>query len=116
MFRSPPAPTLPVFCSGSGRLFSPFPRRNHNTAGNGAITPIPATTLEQLSLAVMTEQATAIVRAKVVGLSTAVRAGDVYTNYQLETLESLKTPHASIRQVSVPGGVAGGIRQTMAGA
>ena len=84
----------------------------------GAIAPVGATTLQQLSLGEMAEQSTAIIRARVLGGKAMLRGGDVYTVYQLETLESLKTPRrrVGVQELTVPGGVAAGIRQVMPGA
>ena len=83
----------------------------------GAWVPAEATTLQQLSLGEMTQKATAIVRAKVTGSIEVLRGTDVYTVYHLETLETVKTPNG-IRptDVAVPGGVAEGLRQVVAGA
>jgi hypothetical protein len=76
-----------------------------------------ATTLQKLDLGEMTQQSTAIVRAKVTGTSGILRGNDVYTVYRLEILESLKSSAGRIPQeVAVPGGVAGGLRQIVAGA
>jgi hypothetical protein len=78
--------------------------------------PAEATTLQQLSLGEMTQKATAIVRARVTGATEVLRGSDVYTVYQLETLESVKAPNGiTPTDVAVPGGVAGGMRQVVAG-
>jgi len=83
----------------------------------GAWTPAEATTLQQLSLGEMAQKATAIVRAKVTGSIEVLRGTDVFTVYQLETLETLKAPNGiKPADVAVPGGVAGGLRQVVAGA
>ena len=77
--------------------------------------PAEATTLQQLSLGEMAEKATSIVRARVTGSRAVVRGADVYTLYRIEALETLK-PGSAVSEVAVPGGVAGGIRQVVAGA
>lgn len=110
-----------------------------------ALAPVRGTTLERLPLGEMTQKSTAIVRAKVVGSSGVLRGADVYTVYQIEIVESWKgrpPDAATVRglpesrrpdaitakglpegsgksnpaQVAVPGGVAGGLRQMVAGA
>jgi hypothetical protein len=83
----------------------------------GAWAPAQATTLQQLSLGEMAQKATAIVRARVTGSVEVLRGTDVYTVYQLETLETVKSPNGiKPADVAVPGGVAGGMRQVVEGA
>ena len=83
----------------------------------GAWIPGEATTLQQLSLSEMAQKATAIVRAKVTGSVEVVRGTDVYTVYQLATLETVKSPNGiKPADVAVPGGVAAGLRQVVEGA
>ena len=83
----------------------------------GACVPVRATTLQQLSLGEMAQKATAIVRAKVTGSVEVLRGTDVFTVYQLETLETVKAPNGiKPADVAVPGGVAGGLRQVVTGA
>jgi hypothetical protein len=77
--------------------------------------PAEATTLQQLTLREMAEKSTTIVRARVIGSSGVVRGADVYTLYRFETLETVKSGKAP-GEVAVPGGVAGGMRQVVAGA
>jgi len=79
-----------------------------------AMAPIRATTLERLPLDEMARKSTSIVRAKVIASSSALRGTDVYTMYQIEIAESWKGP--TTVQVAIPGGVAGGFRQIVAGA
>lgn len=76
---------------------------------------LDATTLQQLSLGDMAAKATSIVRARVTGSRAVVRGTDVYTMYRFEALEILK-PGSVVAEVGVPGGVAGGVRQVVAGA
>jgi hypothetical protein len=84
----------------------------------GVMVPLRATTLEQLPLPEMARQSTAIVRGRVLSASGLRRGPDVYTVYRLEVAERWKagknTGHTV--EVAVPGGVAGGIRQMVAGA
>lgn len=77
--------------------------------------PAGATILQQLTLDEMVQKSTSIVRARVTSSSEVVRSGDVFTIYKFETLETLKSGLAA-REVAVPGGVAGGMRQLVAGA
>ena len=77
--------------------------------------PAGATILQQLTLDEMVQKSTSIVRVKVTGSSEVARGGDVFTIYKFETLEVWK-PGPAVREVAVPGGVAGGIRQVVAGA
>jgi hypothetical protein len=86
-----------------------------------AVSPVRGTTLERLPLDEMTRKSTAIVRARVVGTSGVLRGADVYTIYRIEIQESWKSSPKSGSQsnpvqVAVPGGVAGGLRQMVAGA
>ena len=79
-----------------------------------------ATTLRKLSIDDMIQQSTAIVRVQVTGSSSAFRGKDIYTYYQLQVIENMKSASASNMTqslaVAVPGGVAGGVRQMVAGA
>jgi hypothetical protein len=83
----------------------------------GAGVQVQATTLEQLSLGQMAQKATAIVRAKVTGSIEVLRGTEVFTVYQLDTLETVKAPNGiKPAAVAVPGGIAGGLRQVVPGA
>jgi hypothetical protein len=77
--------------------------------------PARATILQQLTLDDMARKSTSIVRVRVIGSSEVIRGKDVFTFYKFETLETLKSGPA-VREVAVPGGVAGGMRQVVAGA
>ncbi len=77
--------------------------------------PAAATILQQLTLDEMARKSTSIVRARVTGSDAVLRGRDVFTVYKFETLETLKSGPAT-REVAVPGGVAGGMRQGVAGA
>jgi len=72
-----------------------------------------ATTLEQLTLDDMIQKSTAIVRARVTGSHTGTRAGNIYTYFQFQVIENWKGRTSG--EVAVPGGVAGGIRQSVSG-
>lgn len=73
-----------------------------------------ATTLEQLTLDDMIQKSTAIVRARVTGSHAGTRAGNIYTYFQFQVIETWKG--RATGEVAVPGGVAGGIRQSVSGA
>jgi len=80
-----------------------------------------ATTLQKLSIDAMIQQSTAIVHVKVTGSSAAFVGRDIYTYYTLQVIETLKsssTQQSSSQptQVAIPGGVARGLRQMVAGA
>ncbi|MDQ6759670.1 MAG: hypothetical protein M3Z32_07385 [Acidobacteriota bacterium] len=78
--------------------------------------PLFGTTLQQLSLDDMIRKSTEVVRGKVQCTGSAVRGAIVYTNYRVQVSEQWKgSPQAQI-DVSVPGGLSGGIRQTYSGA
>ena len=73
----------------------------------------PAATLQQLSMDQMTQSATAIVRARVTSSSASFTGSTIYTHYKLQISETWKgTPGT---EVMLPGGVAGGLRQSFPG-
>ena len=76
--------------------------------GSGA-----AATLQQLSMDQMTQRATAIVRARVTGSSASFTGSTIYTHYKLQVSEVWKGAGAT--EVMLPGGVAGGYRQSFPG-
>lgn len=78
-----------------------------------ACSPIRAATLRQLSLTEIAQSATAIVRARVTGSSASFTGSTIYTHYQLQISEVWKG--AGSTEVMVPGGVAGGYRQSFPG-
>lgn len=109
------------------RVWSPILIRSAFAIGlvaPGLVALVQATTLEQLTLDDMSQKSTAIVRAKVTGSHSvsrgAGRGADIYTYYQLQVLETWKSPDLAHRlittEVAVPGGVADGIRQIVTGA
>jgi hypothetical protein len=72
-----------------------------------------AATLQQLTLDQMTQASTAIVRGRIVSATASLNGSTIYTHYKLQVTESWKgfTP----TEVAIPGGVAGGLRQTFPG-
>jgi hypothetical protein len=72
-----------------------------------------AATLQQLSLDQMSQSATAIVRARVTGSSASFTGSTIYTHYKLQISETWKGAPAA--EVTLPGGVAGGYRQSFPG-
>jgi hypothetical protein len=80
------------------------------------MSPLQGATLERLTLDDMIAKSTAIVRGKVAGSSATVSGPVIYTNYTVQVSERLKGQAGTSVEVSVPGGVANGLRQTFAGA
>jgi hypothetical protein len=74
---------------------------------------VAAATLQQLSLDQMSQSATVIVRARVTGSSASYTGSTIYTHYKLQTSETWKGAPAA--EVMLPGGVAGGYRQSFPG-
>lgn len=75
-----------------------------------------AATLERLTLDEMIAKSTAIVRGRVVATWAAPRGAVIYTHYRIQVSERWKGPQAAQVEVVVPGGVAGGLRQSFSGA
>lgn len=75
-----------------------------------------AATLEQLSLEEMIAKSTAIIRGQVENSYSTLRNGTVYTIYRVRVLERWKGEPSATIEVTVPGGVAGGVRQRFSGA
>lgn len=73
-------------------------------------------TLEHLTLDDMIAKSTAIVRGRVSGSYAAASGPVIYTHYRVRVSEALKGPASSELDVVVPGGSAGGFRQTVSGA
>ena len=78
-----------------------------------SVAPASGATLQQLSLPQMTQSATAIVRARVTSSSTSVTGKTIYTHYALQVSETWKG--TAPKEVMLPGGVAGGYRQSFPG-
>ena len=72
-----------------------------------------AATLQQLSMDQMTQSATAIVRARVTGSSASFTGSTIYTHYKLQISETWKGSPGT--EAMLPGGVAGGYRQSFPG-
>lgn len=70
-------------------------------------------TLRQLSMDQMTQNATSIVRARVTESSASFTGSTIYTHYKLQVSEIWKGAGAT--EVVLPGGVAGGYRQSFPG-
>jgi hypothetical protein len=81
-----------------------------------ALAPLPASTLQQLSLDDMIRLSTAIVHGKAQQTSSSYRNSIIYTHYQVQVSETLKGPSASQLDIVVPGGAANRQQQTFAGA
>jgi hypothetical protein len=74
----------------------------------------PAATLQQLSMDDMARESTAIVRARVVGSSASFTGSTIYTHYKLLVSETWKGTAPA--ELMIPGGIAGGYRQSFPGA
>ncbi|HEY7616045.1 MAG TPA: hypothetical protein VH744_04520 [Terriglobales bacterium] len=76
---------------------------------------LPAATLEQLSLDDMVWQSSAIVRAKA-GQSRSIRNGAlIYTLVEVEVLDQWKGERVARREIALPGGRVGALRQHFGG-
>jgi hypothetical protein len=84
-------------------------------AAIGAVAPASATTLQQLTLDDMIQKSTSIVRARVIGSRSAYHGAGIYTYFQIQVLETWKSSGPAAIEVAIPGGVANGIRQSVAG-
>ena len=80
------------------------------------LAPLPATTLQQLSLDDMIRLSTVIVRGKTQQTGSSYRSSIIYTHYQVQVSETLKGPAASQLDIVVPGGTANQLLQAFAGA
>ncbi len=74
-----------------------------------------AATLERLSLEEMAAKSTAIVRGRVAASWAAAHGPLIYTHYTIRVTERWKGPAAAQIEVVVPGGTAGGLRQSFSG-
>jgi hypothetical protein len=72
-----------------------------------------AATLQQLSLDQMAQSATSIVRARVTDSFASLTGSTIYTHYKLQISETWKGAPAA--EVMLPGGAAGGYRQSFPG-
>jgi hypothetical protein len=80
-----------------------------------AVLPLPATTLQILSVDAMVAKSSTIVRARPTPASSFQRGGMVYTSYRLDVSATLKGNPVSTLQVAVPGGNYQGMHQAVAG-
>ncbi len=81
----------------------------------GGLAPLPAATLERLSLDDMIQKSTAVVRGHVDAPHAAFRGNVIYTHYPVQVVEQLKGTAPTVVDVMVPGGTVGAIRQTYSG-
>jgi hypothetical protein len=73
-------------------------------------------TLEQMSLDEMTAKSTDIVRGRVSLTHAAAQGPVIYTHYKVQVSDRWKGASSATMDVVVPGGSAGNLRQTFAGA
>jgi hypothetical protein len=78
--------------------------------------PLPASTLQQLSLDDMIRLSTTIVHGKAQQTVSSYSGSIIYTHYKVQVSETLKGPAASQLDIAVPGGAANRFQQTFAGA
>jgi hypothetical protein len=74
----------------------------------------PGATLQQLSMDQMSQNATSIIRARVVSSSASFNGSTIYTHYQLQVSETWKGT-APADEVMLPGGTANGYKQSFPG-
>jgi hypothetical protein len=79
-------------------------------------TPLPAAILERLSFEELTQQSTAIVRAKVVGSYAEFHGSMIYTHWKVQVVDKWKGPDRSTFEVLIPGGRTRVLHQDVAGA
>jgi len=79
------------------------------------LAPAWGATLELLSLNDLITKSTTIVEAQVTGTSASYAGSVIYTHYKISVQAQWKGPAQSVIDVLVPGGTAGGIRQTYPG-
>jgi hypothetical protein len=75
------------------------------------LVPAGATTLLKMSMNDLILQSTAIVRAKITGSRTAAVGKDIFTYYELQVSDTLKSSAILPAEFAVPGGVYGNLRQ-----
>jgi hypothetical protein len=85
-------------------------------AAAAMLSTVCASTLQELTMEDMIQKSTAIVRAKVLGSHAEARGRDIYTYYQLQVVENLKSAGSQQLDLAVPGGTAAGLRQRVGGA
>ena len=77
--------------------------------------PVRGATLELLSLNDLISKSTTIVQAQVAASSASYTGNVIYTHYKVSVLAQWKGPTQTAIDVMVPGGTAGGMRQTVPG-
>ena len=77
--------------------------------------PLSGVTMQQLSVDELAVQSTAIIRGQVTSTYTALSGPTVYTHYRVMVTEAWKGNTGMTVDVAVPGGTAGGIRQSYPG-
>src|SRR5271169_5950850 len=80
------------------------------------LVPLRAAILERLSLDELTQQSTAIVRAKVVGSYAEFHGSMIYTHWKIQVVDRWKGPDRSTLEVLIPGGRTRELHQDVAGA
>jgi hypothetical protein len=80
------------------------------------IAPLQSSTLLQLSLDDLIRKSTSIVRGKTQVTTASAHGSIIYTHYAVQVSETLKGTAASQIDLSVPGGIANGTRQSYSGA
>lgn len=78
--------------------------------------PLQSATLERLSFSDMVLKSSVVVRGTVVSSNAAFTGSLIFTHYKVQVTESLKGQLSGTIDVMVPGGVANGVRQPVAGA
>ena len=81
----------------------------------GTTASLAGATLEKLGLDDMIVRSTAIVRGRAAGSYAAQHGALIYTHWRIQVTERLKGDPGAQVDVVVPGGVAGGYRQTFSG-
>ena len=81
-----------------------------------AVAQLQSATLQQLSMNDLIAKSTSIVRGTVQGSYAAFSGPVIFTHYRVQVMERWKGSPGGVVDVAVPGGTAGGIRQTYDGA
>jgi hypothetical protein len=82
----------------------------------GALAPLPASTLQQLTLDEMIQLSTVIVHGKAQQTFSSSHNSIIYTHYQVQVSEVLKGAAAGQLDIVVPGGSVNRLQQIFAGA
>jgi hypothetical protein len=77
--------------------------------------PLSGVTMQQLSMDDLAVKSTAIVQGRVTDSYTATNGPTVYTHYHLAVTDTWKGTAGATVDVALPGGTAGGVRQTYPG-